>query len=212
MARQHQPGLIVVNRWVNGKYENYLTPENKVPEEALSVPWESCIPMATSWSYVKTDRYKSVSELVQLLVDVVAKGGNLLLNIGPSPEGEWAPDAYDRLKGIAAWMKVNREAIYGTRPISPYKEGNICFTHARVGEAVYAVYLADQDERRPPRSLVIRSLHPAPDASVTMLGVEGQLKWKEIANTTTIELPDQVVQNPPCENAWVVRITKLRNQ
>ena len=60
MARQHQPGLLVVDRWVNGQYENYLTPENKVPEKALSVPWESCITMATSWSYVRTDKYKSV--------------------------------------------------------------------------------------------------------------------------------------------------------
>ena len=119
MARQHQPGLLVVDRWVNGQYENYLTPENKVPEKALSVPWESCITMATSWSYVKTDRYKSVRELVHLLVDVVAKGGNLLLNIGPSPDGEWASDAYDRLRGMTAWMNVNSEAIYETRAISP---------------------------------------------------------------------------------------------
>jgi alpha-L-fucosidase len=139
MARQHQPGLLVVDRWVNGLYENYLTPENKVPERAINVPWESCITMATSWSYVKTDTYKSVRELVHLLVDVVAKGGNLLLNIGPSPNGEWAPDAYDRLKGVAAWMDVNKESIYETRAIAPYKEGKVCLTRKKEGGAVYAI-------------------------------------------------------------------------
>ena len=212
MARQHQPGLIVVDRWVNGRYENYLTPENKVPEKALSVPWESCIPMATSWSYVKTDRYKSVSELVHLLVDVVAKGGNLLLNIGPSPEGEWAPDAYDRLKGMAAWMRVNKEAIYDTRPIVPYKEGKVCFTRAKAGGAAFAIYLAERHEHHPPRTMLIKNLRPAPDASVTMLGEKGELRWETSENGTAIELPDSVVQNPPCENAWVIKISKLTEQ
>jgi alpha-L-fucosidase len=212
MARQHQPGLIVVDRWVNGTYENYLTPENKVPEKALSVPWESCIPMATSWSYVKTDRYKSVSELVHLLVDVVAKGGNLLLNIGPSPDGEWAPDAYDRLNGMAAWMKVNKEAIYGTRPIAPYKEGKICFTDAKLGGAVFAIYLAEPNEHHPPANILIKGLQPAPNSSVTMLGVKEELKWSTTESGTTIRLSDEVIQNPPCEHAWVIRISKLKGE
>ena len=121
--------------------------------------------MATSWSYVKTDRYKSVRELVHLLVDVVAKGGNLLLNIGPSPEGEWAPDAYDRLKGMAAWMKVNSEAIYETRTVAPYKEGKVCLTKKKDGGAVYAVYLPGKDENRPPQSISLKSLQPAAGAS-----------------------------------------------
>jgi alpha-L-fucosidase len=210
MARQHQPGLLVVDRWVNSRYENYLTPENKVPEKALSVPWESCITMATSWSYVKTDQYKSVHQLVHLLVDVVAKGGNLLLNIGPSPEGEWALDAYDRLKGMAAWMKVNSEAIYETRAIAPYKEGKVCLTKKNAGGATYAIYLADKDEIRPPRSISLKSLQPAAGSKVWLLGVDRVLEWKPDGSGAMIEVPESVRQNPPCEHAWVVKISKAK--
>jgi alpha-L-fucosidase len=209
MARRHQPGLLVVDRWVNGRYENYLTPENKIPEKALSVPWESCITMATSWSYVKADRYKSVRELVHLLVDVVAKGGNLLLNIGPSPEGEWAPDAYDRLKGMAAWMKVNNEAIYETRAIAPYKEGNVCLTKKKADGAVYAVYLPSKDETLPPQSISLKSLQPATGAKVTMLGVNRELTWKTQGSGVVITIPEGMRQSPPCEHAWVVKISKV---
>lgn len=210
MARRHQPGVLVVDRWVNGQYEDYLTPENKVPEKALNVPWESCITMATSWSYVKTDKYKSVRELVQLLVGVVAKGGNLLLNIGPSPEGEWAPDAYDRLKGMAAWMKVNNEAIYETRAIAPFKEGKVCLTQKKDGGAVYAIYLPAGNENRPPGTIELRSLQPATGARVTLLGYPGELTWKPEGNGVVIEIPESIQQSPPCEHAWAIKISKTR--
>jgi alpha-L-fucosidase len=208
MARRHQPGLIVVDRWVNGPYENYLTPENKVPEKALSVPWESCIPMATSWSYVKEDKYKSVRQIVHLLVDVVAKGGNLLLNIGPSPEGEWAPDAYDRLKGVAAWMRVNSEAIYETRAIPPYKEGKVCLTQAEGDGALYAIYLPAHGEQKPPGSIRLAGVRPAAEAKVTFLGASGVLKWKPDGRGVVIEIPESLQKKPPCEDAWVVKISK----
>ncbi len=210
MARRHQPGLIVVDRWVSGPFENYLTPEQKVPERALSVPWESCITMATSWSYVRTDRYKPTGQLIHLLVDVVAKGGNLLLNIGPSPEGEWAPDAYDRLKGIGAWMKVNGEAIYGTRPIAPYKEGKVCLTQKKNGGAVYAIYLADEQESSPPQQIRLANVQPAEGAAVVMLGVAGHLEWRKEGKGMCVEIPDRVREQPPCSHAWTVRISKIR--
>jgi alpha-L-fucosidase len=166
--------------------------------------------MATSWSYVKTDRYKSVRELIHLLVDVVAKGGNLLLNIGPSPEGEWGADAYDRLKGIAAWMKVNSEAIYETRAIAPYKEGKVCLTKKKAREVVYAVYLPDKDENQPPRSILLQSLQPVPGAKVNLLGVDRDLSWKPDGSGVSIEVPEEVRQNPPCEHAWVIRISAVK--
>ena len=210
MARGYQPGLIVVDRWVNGPYENYLTPEQKVPEKALGVPWESCITMATSWSYVKADRYKSVRQLIHLLVDIVAKGGNLLLNIGPSPEGEWAPDAYDRLKGIGEWMKVNSEAIYGTRPISPYKDGRVCLTQKKEGGAVYAIYLADENETQPPKLIQLSNLHPSDNAKLVVLGAGGELNWKKEGNGISIEIPEKLRQQPPCKHAWTIRISKVQ--
>ncbi len=207
MARQHQPGLIVVDRWVNGMYENYLTPENKVPEKPLLVPWESCIPMATSWSYVPNDKYKSTRELIHLLIDVVAKGGNLLLNIGPSSEGEWDEGAYDRLKEIGKWMDVNKNAIYNIRPVAPYKEKNICFTKTRDG-IINAIYLADEKEQCPAATVSISSFAHIAGCKITMLGVNESLQWKQTDKGCTISIPKSIRNNPPCRYAWVFKISK----
>jgi len=75
-AREKQPGLIVVDRAVPGMYQNYLTPEQEIPENGLPYPWETCMTMATSWSYVPNDVYKPADELIEKLVDIVSKGGN----------------------------------------------------------------------------------------------------------------------------------------
>ena len=99
-ARARQPGLIVVDRAVEGPYQNYLTPEARVPDQALPHPWEVPMPMAQSWSFVPDDTYKSPRTLIHMLADVVAKGGNLLLNIGPGPDGRWHEAAYDRLEAL----------------------------------------------------------------------------------------------------------------
>ncbi|MDZ7262318.1 MAG: alpha-L-fucosidase, partial [candidate division KSB1 bacterium] len=207
MARQHQPGLIIVDRWVSGPYENYLTPEQKVPEKALTVPWEACITMAPGWSYNKEHHYKPVWQLVHLLVDIVAKGGNFLLNIGPSPEGDWAPEAYDRLKGIGDWLKINSEAIYGTRPISRFKDGKVCLTQNKTSGAVYAIYLADENETHPPAKIWLNRLQPASRAQVTMLGVPGKLSWQEVGNGVLIDIPQKAQHQPPCLHAWTVKIS-----
>ena len=98
-AREKQPGLIVVDRAVHGKNQNYLTPENRVPEKPLPYPWESCIIAGGGWSYSPNAKYMSGREAVHTLVDIVAKGGNLLLNIAPSPKGEWDEGAYRLLDG-----------------------------------------------------------------------------------------------------------------
>ena len=209
MARRHQPGLLEVDRWVAGPYENYLTPEQKVPEEALLVPWESCITMGGSWSYVPDDQYKSVRELVHLLVDVVAKGGNLLLNIGPSPEGDWAADAYQRLEGIGRWMAVNKEAIYGTEPTAPYKETKVAFTRKKDSDTVYAVYLAGEGESAPPARIWVSSLQPAPNASVRLLGHDQPLQWEAVGTGFMASIPEAVRRAPPCGNAWVLKISEM---
>ncbi|MCT4560556.1 MAG: alpha-L-fucosidase, partial [Crocinitomicaceae bacterium] len=122
-AREKQPGLIVVDRAVHGKNQNYLTPENRVPEKELPYPWESCIISGGGWSYTPDAQYMSGHQGVQMLVNIVAKGGNLLLNIAPSPTGEWQDGAYQLLEEYAAWMAVNKNANYNTEPLAPYKEG-----------------------------------------------------------------------------------------
>lgn len=138
-ARKIQPGILSVDRTVGGPYENYVTPEMCVPEEPLGVPWESCLTLGADFTYEYADRYKSPRELVNTLVDIVAKGGNLALNVSPQPDGRIPVDAMDSLRDLGEWLKVYGEAIYGTRVCAPYQSGNISFT--RKGDAVYAIRL-----------------------------------------------------------------------
>ena len=206
MARRHQPGLIVVDRTVTGRYENYRTPEQEVPEKPLPYVWETCMTMGNSWSYVPDDKYKSTHRLIHLLVDIVSKGGNFLLNIGPSPEGELPVESLVRLREIGDWMKVNGEAIYGTRPVAPYKEAKVCYTRKSDG-TLYAVYLADEDEAAPPSKIMLSSPKPGPKGKVELLGVPGTLKWEAVGKGALIELPAAAVKTPPCRHAWVLKIT-----
>lgn len=148
-AREKQPGLIIVDRAVEGPNQNYLTPENTVPKEMLPYPWESCIIMGGGWSYAFNATYKSGRELVHLLIDIVAKGGNLLLNVGPSPEGKWDDAVYDRLEKIGSWMDINGEAIYGTRKLSPYYADHIYCTQKKDQSAAYIIYTLEEGEGLP---------------------------------------------------------------
>jgi alpha-L-fucosidase len=207
-AREKQPGLIVVDRAVPGPYQNYLTPENQVPGKLLPYPWESCIIMGGGWSYSFNARYKSTRELVGLLVDIVAKGGNLLLNIAPSPEGTWDDEAYKRLKEIGSWMRVNSEAIYGSRPLAPYRDGKVAYTQLKDGTA-YAVYLAGENEKAMPAQIRLASITPTKNAVVRVLGRTENLKWEKSGNELFILIPESMQKTPPCEHAWTIKISAL---
>ena len=129
--------MLVVDRWVQGEFENYLTPEQNIPPKALSVPWESCITMGNAWGWVKNDTYKSSKECVQLLINVVAKGGNLLLGIGPDGKGEFEPKVSDNLTQMGKWLGANGEAIFETAPVEPYSDGKVAYT-SRGDNTIYA--------------------------------------------------------------------------
>jgi alpha-L-fucosidase len=210
-ARAKQPGLIVVDRAVPGPYQNYLTPEARVPDQAIQHPWEVPMPMATSWSYVPDDRYKSGRELVHMLVDVVSKGGNLLLNIGPGPDGTWHTEAYERLKELGDWMRVNSEAIYETRAVAPYSEGKIRLTRRKDG-AVYAIYLANEGETGLPRYVSMTEVQPADGATVSLLGTQGVLEWDAAGSGFVAEIPEALGNSPPGGYAWVFKISAVSPQ
>ncbi len=210
-ARSKQPGLIVVDRDVPGPYQDYLTPEARVPDEALPYPWEVPMPMATSWSFVPNDHYKPARELVHMLVDVVSKGGNLLLNIGPGPDGTWSDTAYDRLARLGAWLKVNGEAIYRTRAVAPYGEGKMRLTRAKDGTA-YAIYLADAGETTMPAYISMTEARPADGATVSLVGAPGALHWERAGTGFIVEIPERLRAQPPCEYAWALRISALAGE
>ena len=206
-ARKEQHGLIVVDRAVPGKNQNFLTPGNTVPDKTLPYPWESCIISGGSWSWVPNAKYMSPAKVVHMLCDVVCKGGNLLLNIAPGPDGKWDDGAYEMLEGVGDWMGVNSEAIYETRPIEPYKEGKVCYTEGEDGD-VFLIYLGDEGENTPPSKIWSGSLQPPEGAALTMLGSEEELKWEKVGNGFMAEVPDRFRKAPPCSHAWVMKISK----
>ena len=204
-ARQKQPGIIVVDRAVQGKNQNYLTPENRVPVKALGYPWESCIISGGSWSWLPDAKYISGKNAVQLLVDIVAKGGNLLLNIAPGPEGQWHDDAYRLLADIGKWMKVNSEAIYETRALAPYKDGKVCIS--KKGDAtVYIYYMADDGEKMPSKIEMSSFSLPA-KAKLKMLGTDTFLKQEKREKGFSISIPEKIRKSPPSDYVWVIKAT-----
>ena len=199
MARSRQPGLIIADRTVGGPYENILTPEQTVPDAPLGHPWESCVTMGRSWKYVECDEFKPTRALIHMLVDVVAKGGNLLLGVGPSPKGLLPAEALDRMRGIGDWMAVNAEAIHGTRAVAPYQEGTVRYT--KKGRTVYAIVLAPEGRDDPPEKVVLTGLAPAPGSSVRLLGCDQALDWAVARGRVEVTMP---VHALPCEHAWVL--------
>lgn len=164
--------------------------------------------MATSWSYVPNDVYKPSRQLIHTLIDVVAKGGNFLLNVGPSPKGEFAPEAYDRMCDIGAWLKTNGQAIYGTRPIAPYKQGNVAFTSLRDG-SVYAIYLGGENESSLPASITLNGMRPAKGAQMTLLAGGTPLSWERVGSTTIISIPAWVRRETSGQYAWVIKFSQV---
>ena len=198
-ARKKQPGLIIVDRTVGGEFENYITPEQTIPKTPVLIPWEACITLGTSFSYRNDDTYKSERELIHLLIDVVAKGGNLVLNAGAQPNGRLPAPALGRMRAIGGWLSRFGEAIYGTRPVPPYLAGNIGFT-AKGGNTTYAIRMLSENEHVDslifPYSKIVQS--------VALLGRDCPLRFTHQNGTLCVEIPEL---NEDEKIAFAVKIT-----
>jgi alpha-L-fucosidase len=129
-----QPNIIINNRVDKGRsgmagmtkegeyFGDFGTPEQEIPGTGLpGMDWETCMTMNDHWGYNKNDsNWKSTKDLLQKLADIASKGGNFLLNIGPTAEGRFPNESITRLKGMGDWMKIYSESIYGTQA-SPFK-------------------------------------------------------------------------------------------
>lgn len=168
-ARQHQPGLLMVDRTVHGRNENYITPEGEIPARFLPYPWETCMTMGTKWTWKPDDTFKSTGTLIRNLCRIVARNGNYLIGIGPDGAGEFDPTVYQRLQEIGAWLARNGDAIYETRPLPPYEQGDVVFTHKRDGTR-FAIVLAKDDHSGAPSQVTVPPEFAAPGDTLEWLG------------------------------------------
>jgi len=153
------------------------TPEQTIPGVISKEPWESCITMGTQWAYKPTnEEYKSGDRLIELLIETRAKGGNLLLNVGPKPNGELPEEQEARLREIAAWNFINGEAIEKVLPWILPNEENIWFTWKPEEKTVYAILTKIPDwQRGERREFVIKSVKSNDQTKVEILGQSGEL-------------------------------------
>jgi len=121
LIRELQPECII-NERIGHRFGDYKVSEQKIPENGSFEPWESCITMNGHWAYNKADeKWKTPKKLIESFIDIVSKGGNLLLNVGPTGEGIIPAPSVQRLAAIGDWMEVNSEAINGCGP-TPFGE------------------------------------------------------------------------------------------
>lgn len=194
MAREAQPGIIFADRTVHGPYENYQTPERKIPDVKLEDPWESCLPLGDNWGYVPNDNFKTSGEVIHNLVEVVAKGGNMLLGIGPRSDGTFPLDAVTILGEIGEWLNKNGEAIYSTRTMDYYNDGATYFTQ-KEGKK-YAIVLVEK-EKKAPKMVSWKGNLPKKDSKLKLLETGEVLKWQIKNNEIIVNLPSDYKQMTP---------------
>ncbi|HEY5407704.1 MAG TPA: alpha-L-fucosidase [Ginsengibacter sp.] len=209
MARSNQPGLLVVDRTVSGEFENYVTPEQTIPAAPLPHPWESCITMGNSWSYVPNDTYKPTNQLVHMLLRIISRGGNFLLNIGPSPEGDWSDTAYSRLKEIGVWMKVHADGVYNTIPLAPYEHDNIVYLQSKDKKNIYAYVLSDKsNDVILPSTVTLQKITLNKKSKIVLLDApKEKIKWHPTDDGITIEVPSKLKNKTAGNYAVAFKIT-----
>jgi alpha-L-fucosidase len=206
--RKIQPEVMFRARGI-GNYGDYYTPEGFIPgsSENTDMPWFVIYPYGKSFSYVKNDDFKGVAWIINSLTDIVAKGGNFMLGIGPDGTGRFDPRVIQAIKETGAWLKVNGEAIYATRPREGnlWKEGDtIRYTRTKDNQTIYAI-----SRGWPGRILRLKTVEPKQGSEIYMLGRTKPLEWKyDKKSGLEIYLPEELQDESkrPCKTAWSFRI------
>lgn len=139
---QIKADTLIVDRTIGGKYENYVTPEQQIPAVPPQKVWESNLTLAKNWGYVPNDQYKCFSEILDNIVKIISLGGNVILGVGPKPDGTLPQQALRLMEKLGDWLKVFGEAVYNTRGCSEYVNKNIFMT--KKNSDYYLFYNSDE--------------------------------------------------------------------
>jgi alpha-L-fucosidase len=193
---------------IPGIRPDFLTSEHNEITTATARPWEECRGIGHSfgynWQEALDDKHvMSERDLVVMFVDIVARGGNLLLMVNPDGSGHIPPNQERRIRALGDWLKVNGEGIYATRSMPLAQEGNVSYTRSKDSKFVYAIC-----KKWPGKSLTLKGIHAAKDAKITMLGVAEPLEWQQNEQGLTVTIPEnlQNEKSRPCQHAWVFKI------
>ncbi len=165
-----QPGILITRGAIP-------TPEQQLPGVGVDFAWEGCITLGTAWQYQPTNEtYKTGLHVIRLLTETRAKGGSLLLNIGPDANGELCRAQEDILRELALWHFLNREAVHNTRPWIITNEDSAWLLRSKDDSALYAVLFDQKDwDRGQRREFLLKSVKASPDTTVEVLGQSGEL-------------------------------------
>ena len=194
-ARKVRPGLLCADRLAGGMSENIITPEQTVPKDAIAAPWESCVTMATGFSYRYDETFKSPRQLIHLLIDIVAKGGNLALNVAPGPDGRLPDPAIERMRIMGAWLDANGEAIYATRAISPYRKERWAFTVSKDERTAYAIWLYGEERGRVRRFTLPKQFETVATKAVHLASGRQMAMGRDGEGGITMTLPEDVAND-----------------
>jgi len=217
-VRSLKPSIIINNRVDKGRdgmqgmnkedgqfAGDFGTPEQEILENTSTLDWESCMTMNDTWGFKSNDQnWKSSKVLIHNLIDVSSKGGNYLLNVGPTAEGLIPDASLERLAEMGKWIQVNEEAIYGTEKlVYHYKDGDqIRYTKKKGEPAIYAISL-----EKPKSELILHYVKPNENSEITLLGSNQSLKWIYSADKgLVISIPNAQINALDEKTAWVFKI------
>ena len=234
--------VVIDDRWgkdTRHKHGGYFTTEYTAGLEGSTHPWEESRGMGFSYGYNRAEQlkdYRTDRELILMLVDLVSRGGNLLLDIGPTADGRIPVIMQERLIEIGNWLKTNGEAIYGTKPwkqTRQWSEGQQL--KLETGEFMTRYEVTDYVERKKPgqaiieafftskgndvyaivpgwpgSQLTIKDLHAPAAMKVAMLGQSGELKWTQAGNNVIVQMPSAPGDARQAQHAYVVKMSGVQ--